>query len=125
MNDDTVGSKSHPGSESHLMPFQRLDVYVRAKALVVAVHRAGIRDDELRDQARRASKSVFLHVSEGLPNYSLPMRRRYFVGARNSACETSGAADAAMAIGCLDERTAIEIMQLAQDVSRMLARLMR
>ena len=110
---------------THLMPFQKLDVYVCSKELVVCVHRAAIRDEEFRDQARRASKSVFLHVAEGLPNFSVGMRRKYFVGARNSACETSGAADGAHAIGALDHATAIDIMQRCQNVAKMLSALMR
>ncbi len=112
-------------TESHLMPFQRLDVYRFAKELVVCVHRAGIRDEEFRDQALRASKSVFLHVAEGLPNFAPGMRRKYFTGARNSACETSGAADGAHAIGALDHATTIDIMQRCQNLAKMLSALMR
>ena len=108
-----------------LMPFQRLDVYRCAKELVVCVHRAGIRDEEFRDQARRASKSVFLHVAEGLPNFSHGMRRKYFTGARNSACETSGAADGAHAVGALDRATAVDIMRRCQNLAKMLSGLMR
>ncbi len=107
-----------------LMPFQRLDVYRFAKELVVTVHRAGIKDEEFRDQARRASKSVFLHVAEGLPNFSVGMRK-YFTGARNSACETSGAADGAHAIGALDHATAVDIMWRCQNLAKMLSALMR
>ncbi len=109
----------------NLMPFQRMDVYRCSRELVVVVHRAGIRDDEFRDQARRASKSVFLHVSEGLPNFSTGMRRKYFTGARNSACETSGAADGAHAIACLDRATANDIMRRCQKIAMMLSALMR
>ncbi len=108
-----------------LMPFQKLDIYQCAKELVVRVHRAGIRDAEFRDQALRASKSVFLHVAEGLPNFSHGMRRKYFTGARNSACETSGAADGAHAIGALDYATAVDIMQRCQNLAKMLSALMR
>ena len=111
--------------DDYLMPFQRLDVYRCSKELVVSVQRAVVRDEELRDQIRRASKSVFLHVAEGLPNYSLPMRRKYFVGARNSVCETSAAADGAHAIGCLDRATALDIMRRCQNIARMLSALMR
>ena len=70
------------------LPFQKMDVYRVAKALVVAVHGAKVKDAELADQAGRAAKSAFLHLAEGLPNEGVAMRRRYFVGARNSLCET-------------------------------------
>jgi four helix bundle protein len=122
MTDNSVVSES---DDSHLMPFQRLDIYRCSKELVVIVHRAAVRDEELKDQIRRASKSVFLHVAEGLPNYSMPMRRKYFIGARNSVCETSAAADGALAIGCLDEDTAIDIMRRCQSIAKMLSALMR
>ena len=122
MTDNSGLSES---DDSYLMPFQRLDVYRGSKELVVIVQRAVVRDEELKDQIRRASKSVFLHVAEGLPNYSLPMRRKYFVGARNSVCETSAAADGALAIGCLDRPTAVDIMQRCQNIARMLSALMR
>ncbi len=62
---------------------------------------------------------VFLHVAEGLPNFSHGVRRKYFTGARNSACETSGAADGANAIGALDHATALDIMQRCQNLAKM------
>ena len=40
-----------------------------------AVHDAGIRDPELRDQATRASKSTVCNLCEGLPSRSSSMRR--------------------------------------------------
>ena len=81
--------------------FQRLDIYKASKAMAECVHRARISDEVLRDQARRASKSAFLQIAEGLPNDSVPMRRKYFICARNSACETSAAVDLASALGCI------------------------
>jgi hypothetical protein len=51
------------------MAFQMLDVYVAAKELARAVHEAGVRDAELRDQATRASKSTFLGLCEGLRGF--------------------------------------------------------
>ena len=59
-------------------PFQSLDVYVAARELAALVHAARIADAELRDQATRASKSVFLDLCEGLPSDSGPMRRKHF-----------------------------------------------
>ena len=60
------------------LPFQSLDVYVAARELAAVVHGAQIGDAELRDQATRAAKSVFLNLCEGLPSDSGPMRRRHF-----------------------------------------------
>ena len=41
----------------HEFPFQKLDAYQSARSLASLVHRAAIRDAELRDQATRAAKS--------------------------------------------------------------------
>jgi four helix bundle protein len=109
----------------HLLPFQTLDVYQCSKELAVTVHRCKIGDSELRDQARRASKSVLLNIAEGLPNHTDGLRRRHFTLARNSACETSGAVDVAMAIGAIDEATALDIMRRCHRVYCMLTKMLR
>ena len=71
-------------------PFQKMDAYRIAKRVAVLVHEAKIGNAELRDQATRAATSAFLQLSEGLPNDSPGMRRRYFVISRNSLCEVVG-----------------------------------
>lgn len=105
--------------------FQNLDVYVVAKELAVLVHRAKIADAELRDQAGRASKSAFLQLSEGLPNEGTAMRRKYFVCARNSACEVAAAVDLALAIGAIDAAVAGEITARCVRFTAMVSRLLR
>lgn len=49
-------------SNDERLPFQRLEVYVAARAFAQAIHEASLRDPELRDQATRASKSTFCNV---------------------------------------------------------------
>lgn len=107
------------------IPFQRTDAYTVAKALAVAIHHAKIRDTELRDQASRASKSAFLQLSEGLPNDSHAMRRKYFVCARNSACEVAAAVDLALASDAVDEERAREALVLAARLRALLVGLLR
>jgi len=85
-----------------LIPMQRLDAYVVAKEIAKRVHESRIRDSELRDQATRAAKSCFLTLCEGLPNDSVPMRRKYFTMSRNSLHELVGAMDLAHVIGAVD-----------------------
>ena len=63
-------------NDNDRLPFQRLDVYIAARAFAKAIHEAGIRDPELRDQATRASKSIFCNLCEGLPSRSTAMRRK-------------------------------------------------
>ena len=83
--------------------FQKLDAYVVAKEVAVLVHRAQIRDLELRDQATRAAKSCFLNLSEGLPSKQSGIRRRHFASALGSLGELCAALDLAAAIGVVDE----------------------
>ena len=110
----------HTPNDATQLPFQRLDVYRIAKALASLVHRAQIGDPELRDQARRASKSAFLNLSEGLPSDSVPMRRRYFSSAAGSVCETAAAVDLASALGLIDGTIAREVLALCVRMKQML-----
>ena len=110
---------------NHFIPMQRLDAYVVAKEIARRVHEAKIRDSELRDQATRASKSCFLTLCEGLPNDSVPMRRKYFTMSRNSLHELVGAMDLAEAIGAVDREAATAVQELAFRLQRMLGALLR
>jgi len=103
----------------------RLDVYRASKALAQQVEQARIRDAELRDQATRAAKRVFLGLCEGLPNDSTAMRRKYFVMADNSLHETLGALDLAEAIGAVSTTKQQAIQALGVGVHQMLRGLMR
>jgi four helix bundle protein len=107
------------------LPFQRLDIYQVAKELARAVHSAQIRDRELRDQATRAAKSVFLGICEGLPSDSSGIRRRHFEIANNSLHEVAGAVDLAEAIGVISSDVAQPILTTVTRVKRMLRRLPR
>src|ERR1700733_14220711 len=93
--------------------FQMLDCYQVARDVAKLVHLAKIRDNELRDQATRASKSCFLQLCEGLPNESAAMRRKYFVGAHASLHETVGAIDLAATLGMMSDEDAETIQSLA------------
>jgi four helix bundle protein len=106
-------------------PFQRLDAYRAARELAVLVHRACIRDAELRDQASRASKSVFLNLCEGLPDDRPAMRRKYFASADGSLHEVVGAVDLASAVGALGSTHAADIHALALRLRGMLRGLVR
>ena len=103
-----------------LFPFQQLDIYRAARELAALVHSARIADTELRDQATRASKSVFLNVCEGLPSESAGVRRRHFAIANGSLHEVVGAIDLAQAIGALAPEPAARAQALALRVKRML-----
>jgi four helix bundle protein len=106
-------------------PFQSLDIYRAARELAALVHRASIRDSELRDQATRAAKSAFLNLCEGLPDDRVAMRRKYFEQADGSLHETVGAVDLAAAIGALADERAQEIIALGARVRAMIRGLLR
>lgn len=112
-------------SNDDRLPFQRLDVYVAARAFAKAIHDAGIRDAELRDQATRASKSTFCSLCEGLPSRSTAMRRKHFAIADGSLHEALGAVDLAAAIGAVDADNAQVIQALGARTLRLLRGLAR
>jgi four helix bundle protein len=114
-----------PVSPDDRLPFQRLDVYLSARQLAKAIHDAGIRDPELRDQATRASKSTFCNLCEGLPSRSTAVRRRYFAIADGSLHEAVGAVDLAAAIGAVDAEPAEAIQALGARTLRLLRGLTR
>jgi four helix bundle protein len=100
-------------------------VYGAAKELAQKVQGAQIRDAELRDQATRASKSVFLGLCEGLPSDSAGVRRRHFEIANNSLHEVVGAIDLAQALGVVDPDRARAMLELATRVKQMIRKLPR
>ncbi len=112
-------------NEDLLLPFQRLDVYKAAKELARLVHEAQIRDAEMRDQATRGAKSVFLCLCEGLPSDSSGIRRKMFEHANNSLHEVVGAVDFSDTIGTIAPEKAHEILALAVRVKRMIRKLPR
>jgi four helix bundle protein len=105
--------------------FQTLDSYLVAKEIARLVHLAKISDNELRDQATRASKSSFLQLCEGLPSESAAMRRKYFVTANGSLHETVGAVDLAATLGMMSAEQASAIQALALRLKSMLWGLQR
>ena len=114
----------HVDSDCRL-PIQRLDVYQVAKAFVLAVHQAHIRDPELRGQASRASKSALLNTCEGLPNHSVAMRRKYFTTARGSVSEAVGAVDAADCLGATTAPHRAAVQRLGVRLHQLLSALLR
>jgi four helix bundle protein len=107
-------------ANENMFRFQQLDIYRAALELATVVHQARIGDAELRDQATRASKSVFLNVCEGLPSDSPGIRRRHFACANGSLHEVVAALDLAQAIGAVAPEPAARGQALALRVKRML-----
>lgn len=110
---------------NHEFAFQKLRAYEVTKALAKQVHDARIGHPELRNQAERASVSSFLQLSEGLPNDSVKMRRRYFTIARNSLCEVVAAVDLALALGAIQPPCANALLETAAELRKLVRGLMR
>ena len=108
-----------------LFPHQKLDAYRLSRELAVGVRRARIAHAELRDQAERASVSVFLALNEGLPHSSAKMRAQYFVRAKASLCEVVGALDLAREIGALDGAAWRELHAIAARAAAIIVALLR
>lgn len=107
------------------LPFQRLEVYIAARAFACAVHEAAIRDPELRDQATRAAKSTFCNLCEGLPSRSNALRRKHFVIADCSLHEAVGAVDLALGMGAVDAEHAQAVQAHGARTLRLLRGLTR
>ena len=84
----------------------------RAKHEVTVIARGARLEALTRDAAivavdgERASVSVFLAISEGLPQTSVKMRAQFFVRAKASLCEVVSALDLARELGALASRMA-------------------
>ena len=94
-------------------------------ALAAGIHALFVDDAELRDQLRRASKSAFLNVAEGLPANRSPLKRRYFTSAIGSLCEVQAALDLGGAIGVIASDEVARLQRLAVRVVNMAHRLNR
>ena len=66
-----------------------------------------------------------LQLPKGLPNDSVPMRRKYFTSARDSVCEVVAAIDLAVELGAVDIELADPIAELAVRVRAPLIGLLR
>lgn len=112
-------------SDDNRFSFQKLDVYIASKQLMVLVVAAKIRDAEFRDQATRAAKSQYLNLSEGLPFGTKACRNRYFLDSKRSVWETVAAIDGAQSIGVVDAALVAPMMALAHRIDAMLNKLMK
>jgi four helix bundle protein len=108
-----------------LFPHQKLDIYKLARELAARVRAVRVAHAELRDQAERASVSVFLALNEGLPHTSARQRAQYFTRAKASLCELVGALDLACAVGAIGEREHRELHAIAARVAAIIVALLR
>lgn len=101
----TANDSQHPQPR---LTHHRLRVFWEAVALVRLVHQHPIADAELRDQAKRASRSTALNISEGAA-LDGAMAKKHFRISRGSAIETVGAYD--LAHDALGETVPVELVR--------------
>jgi len=73
-----------------MFDFCKLDVYQRAKAFCILMHKLisdGNFDRITKDQLRRASFSIMLNIAEGSSRFSNKDRKNFMVVARGSTFE--------------------------------------
>jgi hypothetical protein len=68
---------------------------------------------------------MFLNLCEGLPNDSVPMRRKYFGTSNSSLHETLGAMDLAVTIGAARPEDGTAVQELGVRLKQMIRGLMR
>jgi four helix bundle protein len=107
------------------LPFHKLIAYDVARALVIAVVGAQIRDSGLRDQAVRAAQSAMLNTAEGAGRVSRADKARAFAIARGEASEACAAVDVAAACGHASPDAAAEVQRLGSRLYAMLTPLAR
>jgi four helix bundle protein len=112
--------------------FESLDVYRRAYALALTVHRESLRFPEverfvLADQMRRASKSICGNLAEGYSRQrgSGADWKRFLIMAAGSADEMQVWASFARDLGYLEAATASDWQQSYAEIARMIAGLMK
>jgi four helix bundle protein len=112
--------------------FESLDVYARAYALALDVHRATlgfpqVKQFALADQMRRASKSICANIAEGFARQRLSGAdwRRFLTMATGSADEMRVWCDFARDLGYVDAETASSWRASFEEVSKMLNELSR
>ena len=114
---------THRKNDMSLLPHERLDAYRVAVALRRAVvDLFGVADHALRDQARRASRSVMLNIAEGCESETPGRRRQHYRYAKASAGESFAVLDGLSLTGVQDLDHGI---QLTRRLGAMLRRMTR
>ncbi len=93
--------------------------------MLVAIHRAGIADAKLRDEALRAVKGVGCNIAEGAGRVSRADKARAFTVARGECVEAAAAVELAALIGAVSKDSAQQVAVLADRIVAMLTSLIR
>ena len=106
--------------------FESLQVWQKAHALMLLVHREVVRylppeeKWDLADQIRRSSKSVGANIAEGHGRYYYRDRVRFCYNARGSLSETENHLRVAHELGYISEQIYRQARELASEAQRLL-----
>ncbi|MFA6062351.1 MAG: four helix bundle protein [Gallionella sp.] len=104
--------------------FEELIAWQKARKLTVSIYRiathgAFAKDYGLKDQIQRAAVSVMSNIAEGFERGSSAEFHQYLVVAKASCAEVRCQLYVAMDVGYIDRPTFDEILELAEEVARL------
>jgi four helix bundle protein len=112
-----------------MFDFEKLDVYVKAKAYDRLMFKL-FREDKsldyaLRNQLRRASLSVVLNIAEGTSRFSKKDRRNFFVISRGSVFECVAILDTLKDENRISQEFYADLYLKSEEISKILYKMIR
>ena len=111
-----------------MFDFCKLDVYQKAKAFCILMHKlinGGNFDRTTNDQLRRASFSIMLNIAEGSSRFSNKDRKNFMVVARGSAFECAAIIEYLYEVSEIDKGVLVSYLNSLEEISKMLYGLIR
>jgi four helix bundle protein len=106
-----------------MFDFQKLDVFQKAKAFCILMHKlisCGNFDRTTNDQHRRASFSTMLNIAEGTSRFSNKDRKNFFVVARGSAFECAAILEYLIDTEEITQEVFLDFEKKLEEISKML-----
>jgi len=111
-----------------MFDFQKLDVYQKAKAFCIMMHKlisSENFDRTTNDQLRRASFSIMLNIAEGSSRFSNKDRKNFMVVARGSAFECTAIVEYLYEVDAINKEAYDNYLNNLEEISKMLYGLIR
>ena len=106
-----------------MFDFCKLDVYQKAKAFCILMHKLifdGKFDRTTNDQLRRASFSIMLNIAEGSSRFSNKDRKNFMIVARGSAFECAAIIEFLSEVAKIDKDAYVNYINRLEEISKML-----
>ena len=111
-----------------MFDFCKLDVYQKAKAFCILIHKLisiGNFDRTTNDQLRRASFSIMLNIAEGSSRFSNKDRKNFMVVARGSTFECAAIIEYLNEVAEISKESYSIYLENLEEISKMLFGLIR